>query len=379
MARAATSRVCLMPWMVAGVQTQYIHLRSELTAAGIDFSVAEIRPWVEGGAIERLPLPSRTRGSLRSLLSLAGATHTPAGVVWSQVALPLLPLMVARPWLRRAPVFYSIDCTPKQLFDFGEHYAQVSTDPASPKGRLTSTLLANFFRRCRGLLPWSRWAAESMVDDYGAEPARVHVVPPGVDVGRWTPNPTRSPVVGRCRLLFVGGDFARKGGPLLVDLFQHHLSKRCSLDLVTSRPVETPPGAAVHVGLAPNDPGLIDLYRAADVLVVPTYADCFSMAAIEAMACGVPVVTSPIGGIPEIVVEGETGHLIAPGDARSLLRVLERLVSDPAERRRLGEAGRERVVRRFNATTQAGVTMNILGTARADAQIAAAEASSTTV
>jgi len=352
--------VRLIPWMVAGVQTQYVHLRRELAQAQIAFSTAEVRPWLKGGAVERLPLPRRTRGTIRSVMTLRDGLRVPADAVWSQVALPLLPHMRTRRWLRRAPVLYAIDCTPIQLFEFGKYYRGQSTDPRSPKGRLAAALLRDFFRRCRRLLPWSQWAAESMVRDYDADPAKVQVLPPGVDVERWRPESRSRDAQAPFRLLFVGGDFVRKGGPLLLDVFRRHLSERCSLDVVTTRPIETVPGVTVHIGLSADDPALLGLYQAADVVVVPTHADCFSMTAIEAMACGLPVITSAVGGIPEIVVDGKTGYLLAPGDGEALRATIERLVADASLRHSFGAAGRERALRNFNAEAQARAVIDNL-------------------
>nr|MDP8943696.1 glycosyltransferase family 4 protein [Actinomycetota bacterium] len=89
---------------------------------------------------------------------------------------------------------------------------------------------------------------------------------------------------------------------------------------------------------------------AVDVVVHPSRVDAFPTALLEAMAAGVPVVATAVGGIPEIVDHGRTGILIdAPASVEALARALEALVEDPALRRRLGEAGRARRAREFTA------------------------------
>jgi glycosyltransferase involved in cell wall biosynthesis len=346
--------------MVAGVQTQYVHLRRELAAAGIQFSVSEVRPWVSGGYLEKLPLPSRTKGTLRSAISIRRSLQRPADTVWSQVALPLLPHVLTKRWLRHAPVFFAIDCTPKLLYGLGEHYRSVSTNPDSVKGRIVNGAHRSFFKRCAGLLPWSQWAARSMIEDYGAIADKVRVLPPGVDTGRWKPGDPQANGGRRVRLLFVGGDYERKGGPLLLDVYRRHMREMCDLDMVTRADLPPEPGITVHTGYGPDDAGLLQLYQAADLLVVPTLADCFSMAAIEAMACGLPVVSCPIGGIPEIVLDGDTGILVPPGDGRRLLEALRGLVGSAETRLRLGAMGREVALRRFNASIQARLTVDLM-------------------
>jgi glycosyltransferase involved in cell wall biosynthesis len=73
---------------------------------------------------------------------------------------------------------------------------------------------------------------------------------------------------------------------------------------------------------------------------------------LEAMAAGLPVVSSRVGGVPELVVDGETGLLVPPGDPEALAVALGRLVADPGLRRRLGAAGRERTQRCFDVRRQ---------------------------
>ena len=93
---------------------------------------------------------------------------------------------------------------------------------------------------------------------------------------------------------------------------------------------------------------LPDFYRGADIVVVPSLSEAFGMATVEAMACGLPVVATDAGGLPEVVVDGETGLLVRRNDPRGLADALVRLAGDEQLRRRLGAAGRSRVEQLFS-------------------------------
>jgi glycosyltransferase involved in cell wall biosynthesis len=342
--------------MVAGVQTQFEQMRHAPALDGA--RVIEIHPHRAGGLIEHLPLPASLRGTIRSTVAAAGSIpRREIRAVWTQVALPMLPFTLTRP---RVSVYYAIDCTPIQLHRFGGHYGGVD-DPASPQGRLTAACLRLFFRRCTRLLPWSEWAAGSMAKDYGALPEQIRVVAPGIDLERWSPVSGKG--VGLPRLLFVGADFERKGGPLLLDVYRRHLRDECELHLVTRHAIAPEPGVHVYNDLRVGDGQLRKLYQTSDALVVPTLADCFSMAALEAMACGLPVVISAIGGIPEIVVDGETGILVPPGRGDALLQALRSVLASSRTRRRLGRAGRQRAQQLFDSRRQSETTLSIMASA----------------
>ena len=91
-----------------------------------------------------------------------------------------------------------------------------------------------------------------------------------------------------------------------------------------------------------------ELLAAADVFVLASDSEGLPMSVLEAMAAGLPVVASAVGGVPELVREGETGMLVPPRDSAALAGAIRRLVEDPALRDRLGAAGRQRVEREFS-------------------------------
>ncbi|HZS86962.1 MAG TPA: glycosyltransferase, partial [Chloroflexota bacterium] len=106
----------------------------------------------------------------------------------------------------------------------------------------------------------------------------------------------------------------------------------------------------VYRNIGPNSEQLLHLYRTADLFVLPTLGDCFSVACIEALACGLPVITCPVGGIPELLLDGENGLLVPPGDVRSLGAAIAALAGDETRRRGMGARGRALAEQRFDNT-----------------------------
>jgi glycosyltransferase involved in cell wall biosynthesis len=93
---------------------------------------------------------------------------------------------------------------------------------------------------------------------------------------------------------------------------------------------------------------VLPFLQTADVFVLPSIQEGLSLSALEAMALGKPVVACRVGGTPEVVVDGETGLLVAPGEPRELARALEQLLAHPDEARAMGEAGKRRVREAFD-------------------------------
>src|ERR1700727_1472489 len=191
----------------------------------------------------------------------------------------------------------------------------------------------------------------------GVAPERMTVVPVRVDHTVFRPFDDVKPVPGRI-MVTSSSDVPMKG---LVPLLEAVAKLRTERDVeltVIGRPSEggRVEKAIARLGLADavqcvsgiTDDELARLYGEAEVAVVPSLYEGFSLPAIEAMACGVALVATTGGALPEVVgTDGETGLLVAPDDPSALAGAIARLLDAPELRARLGAAGRERVMSRF--------------------------------
>jgi glycosyltransferase involved in cell wall biosynthesis len=217
---------------------------------------------------------------------------------------------------------------------------------------------------------FSDWARD-VNTRWGADTSKLEVVAPGFPV----PPPVSPAPRDTFTFLFVGGDFERKGGFDLVEAFEC-VSRRhpeVRLTLVGTDPGERNPDRLIHgwVGEGRRDRvlarleelergGLVSrygsmawqdvrksLYPDADAFVMPSLAEGFGFANVEAMSFGLPVISSAVGPIPEVVADGRTGLLVPPGDIDELAAAMIRLVSDRDRARAMGQAGREAFRDRF--------------------------------
>jgi len=304
-------------------------------------------------------LPQRVRGPLNGRLQVReGLRRRPADVLffYTQVAAAIAGGDVIRQ-ARQRPYLLCTDITPIQYDKMGAYYGH-KADGKGPisqyKHRLNVKLLNNAAR----LLPFSTWTRDSLVHDYGVPPECIEVNPPGVDLERWRAE-ARVPG-GPMHILFVGGDYDRKGGDVLYKAFHRLPPGTAELHLVTRIQLEPEAHVTVYNDMQPNSPELIALYQAADVFVLPTRADAFGHVAVEASAAGLPVVATAVGGLSDIVVDGETGFLVDPGNVGALVERLQRLAVRPELRQRLGQAARRRAEQRFDARRHAARVLDIL-------------------
>lgn len=309
--------------------------------------------WVEvdyrdtGGFLERVPMSSAIRGPMRGQRQVAaGLSHGPYDALFFLTHNPA----VLRPQtLLRTPTCLWTDVTPLQMDRQAAAYNH-SLDRSALLRKAKRCAVTLTFRLAARCLAWSDWARSSFVRDYGVPEERTAVVRPGVELDLFSPvaDAERAARTGPVRLLFVGGDFERKGGTLLLEALHDRLGSRCELDVVTRDDVAAAPGLRVHRGLTPQSEPLRKLFREADLFVLPTLADCHSIASIEAMACGLPVIFTRIGAGPEIVEEGRSGLLIEPGSGRALAAALDALLDDRARLRSMGSRGRVLAEERFD-------------------------------
>jgi glycosyltransferase involved in cell wall biosynthesis len=259
----------------------------------------------------------------------------------TQVTALLSPLHAA------LPTVISLDATPINYDSVGEHYGHASGGRTE---RLKFWANQRALAHADALITWCAWAKASLVSDYGIPAARVTVIAPGVDLDRWPRRIPQPRAAGRLpRLLFVGGDFARKGGEVLLRAFRAGLDDACELHVVTQSPIAPAHNLFVYNGVTPNSATLLRLYAEADVFVFPSLADCAPLAVPEAMAAGLPVIATRVGAIPEMVAQDETGLLVSPGDAGALRASIETLLARPEARVRMGAAGRRVVEADYDA------------------------------
>lgn len=188
----------------------------------------------------------------------------------------------------------------------------------------------------------SRWAAASLREDYGVPADRVRVQPMGV--------PLHDPPAADClgpqglpRLVFVGYRLDRKGGLDLLEAHRRWLADRCELVLVTKDPVPPSHNLVVVSDALPGDGRVDALLRGALAFVFPSRIDQWPNAVMEAMAHGVVPVVSDVGGLPEMVLDGEAGVVMRSTGPEAVRDAVVGLLEDPARAARLAARAYRRV------------------------------------
>jgi glycosyltransferase involved in cell wall biosynthesis len=269
-----------------------------------------------------------------------------------------VPAALAGRLLQRQPYIICTDVTPRQYDQMAAEYAH-TVDGQGPLARYKHWVNTKVLNGAARLLPWSTWAGVSLSTDYGVDRRRIEVVHPGVDLARWSPR-SRTPAANPVRILFVGGHFERKGGDLLLQAFRALPAKAAELVVVSRTLLPKEEGVHVHCNLTPNSSELIQLFQSCDLFVLPTRAEAFGIAAVEAAATGLPIIATRVGGLSDIVQHGETGFLINGNDYDALQVHLLQLVQDPALRRQMGEKARAHALTHFDAQKNAARISQII-------------------
>ena len=231
----------------------------------------------------------------------------------------------------------------------------------SDKRRLICRVLARFTDLS---LAVSQGVKDYLLQEIGLAPAKIRVVPNGVDVAaidaarpgpevrRELGLPEQVPVIGLVGRLDHWGKGHKELFTAMAQIRARHpvhaliVGGGRRIDEVKALAASLGLGVEVHfLGSRQDVP---DLLNAMDIFVLPSYSEGVSLALLEAMAAGLPVIATAVGGLPEVVADGQTGILIPPRDAAALAGALARLLADPAGAKNLGDRARQHVRAHFS-------------------------------
>src|SRR6266516_84167 len=221
---------------------------------------------------------------------------------------------------------------------------------------------ARVARRCGPILTASRSSRDDICRDFRVQPESGRVIPLGVDTRLFHPRSSRVP--GRV-VAVASADSPVKGVGTLLQAFGKLVAEREARLIVVGKPAPGGPTERLATELALgervrfvhgiSDTELAELVASAEIAVVPSLYEGFSLPAVEHMASGTPLVASRTGALPEVT--GDAAVLVTPGEDEELAAVLRRLYHSPAERAALADRGLRRVGERFAwpAVAQAAV------------------------
>ncbi len=226
---------------------------------------------------------------------------------------------------------------------------------------LSSWMEREGLEACDAIVAVSAEMKRDILNFYDIPAAVVHVIHNGVDPEKYRPRDGAGSLKNfgiRKPFVFFCGRLSRQKGIFDLLAAMDAVPEGTQLVLATGKP-DTPElvgelKAAVagrtdvvwiHEML--EDPDLVNLYNEAAVFACPSIYEPFGIINLEAMACETPVVACAVGGIKEVVVDGETGLLVPPGEPAKLGDALAAVLGDPALAAKMGKAGRRRVLGQF--------------------------------
>jgi len=269
------------------------------------------------------------------------------------------------------PLVYASDTTFALMRDYYPSFSRLWGRSA----READEVERRAIQRADHLLYPTEWAARSAMQDYGADPRKVTIAPFGANLES---PPLRDRASARslsipCRLLFIGVDWERKGGPVAFEALEALVARGIDARLVVVGC--TPPGLSDHprVRVIPylnkQDPEqravLDELFYSAHFLIVPTRSDCFGVVFSEASAFGLPSLATRTGGVAEAVRHGVNGlalPLEANGNAYATL--IERFYKDAAAYGELVKGALRESETRLSWTQWATAALGAIGSAR---------------
>jgi glycosyltransferase involved in cell wall biosynthesis len=207
-----------------------------------------------------------------------------------------------------------------------------------------------------------------IVKDHGVDPERLHIVHVGVDPKQFRPLTDVDVVPGRL-MTTASADVAMKGLAFLLEALAKLRAEDDTIHLVvigkpkydskaTQLIKELDLSRSIEFVTGVSDQRIVELYNQAQLAVVPSLYEGFSLPAIEAMSCGVPLIATTGGALPEVVGDdGVTALQVPPGDSEALSAKIKWALAEKDLRSTIGAAGRERVIQNFSWTITAERTV----------------------
>jgi glycosyltransferase involved in cell wall biosynthesis len=199
--------------------------------------------------------------------------------------------------------------------------------------------------RPKTIIVWSQKARSSAIKQFAYNPGKIEVAPPFIKPQLDRKNRDDSSItVG-----FIGNDFERKGGFLLLEAFNALSGKygNLRLNVVSNYKINSTEFIKSY-GRQTRDALFSWFYPDCDIFVLPTRADFFGMAILEAMSFGIPVITSDVYAMKEIIDDGKDGFLIPPGDPEALLEKMSILIENKSLREKIGKQAKNKISERFS-------------------------------
>lgn len=205
-------------------------------------------------------------------------------------------------------------------------------------------------RSCKGIVLWSEWSKRGYIED-GVEKDKIQVIPPA-----FVPTPTTPKLHDSLNVLFIGRDYRRKGGDTAFQVFDSLKKLFSNLRLVYVGRITDPKdlrrvrgdrSIEYHEYVSKNALEQ-NIFPAADLFLLPTRSEAYGMSIVEAMCKGIPIVSSKISAIPEIVEEGVSGHLCNPQDTTAYADACASILEDEERRKKMGNNALTCISKKFS-------------------------------
>jgi len=215
----------------------------------------------------------------------------------------------------------------------------------TPYLKMTKWFLYSRLMKPKGFIAWSQKAKSRAIRQFHYNPEKIHVLPPFIKSQTAnTKKGSQEIIIG-----FVGDDFKRKGGPLLLEAFKILTKKYANLYLkiISNYKIENSENIKSY-GRKTRDELFSSFYPDCDIFVLPTKADFFGMSILEAMSFGIPVITTDVYAMSEIIDDGKDGFLIPSNNLDALLAKMTILIEDKELREKMGGKAKNKILERFN-------------------------------